>query len=151
MTLLAAAVEAASEPERGIGWVYLVVVVVGFYAGRRVWWSIVGRDRARNLDARQTAEMYRRWGSRCAYRYSLLPFAGPFFCRGPLRRAHQVAHSKGGRSRPGNVFPLCQKHNARMKARSNAWWWLTRSIPLLGHLLIGRRWVTAEGWRRFRR
>jgi hypothetical protein len=120
-----------------------------FYGGRRVWWKLIGPARRERMTARQKAEMYRRWGDRCAYRRAMLPFAGPFFCSGPIQGGHQVARAKGGRMRNGNLYPLCRTHNRKMGTTSNLWWALTRSIPLLGHLSVLYRWIWAEGIRRF--
>jgi hypothetical protein len=126
----------------------LVAGLALFYGGRRAWWKLIGPARRERLSRAQRAEMYRRWGEQCAYRRAMLPFAGPFFCRGAIQGGHQVARAKGGRMKAGNLYPLCQRHNRKMGTSSNLWWSLTRAIPLLGHWTIFYRWTWAEGIRR---
>jgi hypothetical protein len=151
MSVLFSAAATAGEGSTGIpDPILLLLTGLGLYfGGRRMLWKIGGPRRRERLSRKQRAEMYRRWGERCAYRYAMLPFAGPFFCSGPLQGGHQVARAKGGPMTNANLYPLCRKHNRKMKTHSNAWWWFTRSIPVLGHLIVLRRGIWAEGVRRF--
>ena len=119
----------------------LVFVAVGVAVVVLLLFRLRKGDRLFNH--RQQRESARRWGGeRCAYRWPVTWHR----CRDGIEWDHQIAYSRGGRTRSGNCQPLCGAANRRKGATFNGWY-VIRHGWVVGTLIYFVRWMKAEVFR----
>lgn len=96
-------------------------------------------DPKRLADGSDRAAVRDRWGDRCAYRWVMWGR-----CDGPLEYDHQVAHSRGGRTKPRNLQPICARHHRPKGATPNRVHVFANAVPVIGHAIYAQRWIRAE-------